>query len=210
MRLLDVAGYDQCHKRYLCQIEEISRSYLPGHPLVSEDGGVVEVPFDEKLLTRLLGHRGAHLMLAIDEATDAVMGFSEFHTDDADFPEETENLIAVMAQYRPMAWWFYVVKAREYCSYLPGASRVAGKHVLPALCEASFEIMAAAGCRYVVADYMLTPEFCNAGRRLLCRLGFTYAHQHYGKGMADQLVAGDHASCGDTYEIMIRTLQGAR
>lgn len=167
---------------------------------VGKPQGVVEVSFDKALIDRLMKHRGAHLLVAIEPNTHplSVAGFSVFFTDDSDLPSEAEagHLSEFYKRYHPLCWLYYVVVGMQY-------SR---SNVLRLLVERSIGIMKRHGCRHLVADYMIFPEVCVAGVRLLLLSYFRHSGERYGPGLVPQDLRGENCDRQDVFELMIRDL----
>lgn len=187
-------------------VENLSRSYLVDTPgLDGERDGVVEVPFDRALLERMLNHRGSNMLVAVELGDGAarvsiegrVLGVSLFWTDSADFPEEAEDLALAMSQYDHMCWLFYVIASRS----------VKDPRVMRELVESGMDIMREAGCKYLVADYMIHPEVCRRGKRMMELAGFREIGRQYGLGLKSPEDRGaGNEDRDDVYEIMVRDL----
>ncbi len=172
-------------------IEILTREYIVTDCEDHEaEKGVVELLFDKSLIDRLMSHKGAHLVIEYDESQNIsskpVVGLSIFHTDDTDFPDEAEDIASIMKDYSPIAWWFYVIVN----------SKRKSKETRLNLVKKSFDILREAGCRFVVADYMIKPVVCLAGKRLMDELEFEDTGRIYGNGLK--------GLGNDVYRIMMR------
>ncbi len=159
-------------------IEILSREYLVSDCKDHQaEHGVVEVLLDRSLIGRLMSHRGAHLLVEFDDqheiSSKPVVGISIFHTKDSCFPDEAEDLVTMMSAYRPLAWWFYVIIHRNRKS----------RDTRRRLVDRTFDIMDDEGCLWVVADYMIRPVICAAGRRMMEDIGFEDTGMEYGNGL---------------------------
>lgn len=177
-----------CHTR----AETLDEDLYPAIEQLAHEAQTVEAPFDKPLIQRLMGHNGAHLLLAFDERQQhagRLIGLSWFFVDPESFPQEAEDLAREMAEYLPFCWMFYVIV------------HTACQGVLVQLVRHSERLMADGGCRWVVADYMLRPTPCIQGRRLMELAGFQDTGREYGAGLRD-------AEHQDVYRVMVREIGG--
>lgn len=218
-------GIETIVKPFLVDYEEEESSDLPMGIITEEDfknaiyqdAGTVEVPFDRSMMERLMSHDGAHLIVAIDDSChnrtmqecpaemdiNSVIGFSVFFTDEKDFPEEAQSdlLLDLLHDYRPFCWLFYIVVRQDYP--YPDAMR--------GLMRKSMECMVREKCRYFVADYMIYPEVCGAGLRMMLMSYFQHSGKRYGLGLKTPEERGPgNRHRTDVYELMVRNLSERR